>query len=87
MPTLPKFFQTHYPKHTFLFGLMSNAQDVYDPRSESHSNVIRKCLTDQCSNDLACDLVPQTKLHMFNLPQLIQGLSIADSGFNSLLAD
>ena len=41
--------------------------------------VIRKFLTDQCIYDLECDIVPQTKLHMFNLilPQLIRGLPIA----------
>ena len=33
-----------------------------------------KCITDQCNDDIARDIVPQTKLHMFNLPQLIHSL-------------
>ena len=31
-------------------------------------------ITNQCNNNLACDIVQQTDMHMFNLPQLIRGL-------------
>ena len=33
---------------------------------------LKSPLTDQSNDDLARDMVPQTKWHMFNLPQLIK---------------
>ena len=43
------------------------------PRMLLESHLI---LSDQCNNNLACDIVPQTKSHMFNLPlpHLMRGL-------------
>ena len=49
-------------------------KDVSETCPECHSIVILKCITDHCNEDLrvARDIVPQTKLHVFNLSHLTE---------------
>ena len=53
--------------------------------TQNVTQVTLKFMTDQFNEDLACDIVPQTELHMFNLPKLMRG-NLTVSGFNYFYA-